>query len=1813
MRLSSALLSLTVLLFAAPALAQEAPLVPERRLSIAEGMDLTGRDLKQVFDTTLEACEAACLATPACEAVTFNARNNSCFPKADVTAMTPYQGAFSGVVVTAAKGAEARAKERAADLEFLGAGSLEAATELAAGMGRLHLTNFANPEELARGLKEARAAANWSRAQGLEGALIVLTDAPDQWTDYAALGLRLTDSSAWPRSVAAAVNGYLRAAKAPQQAEALFVMAQALERTERTREMLGALRLAVTLSNRDDIAAALLDAEGKYGFRIEEHQVEADSASPRICANFNADLVKSGVDYTPFVQLPEAGLTVEAAHNQICVGGLKHGARYALTFRKGLPAATGEALGKDTTITAYVRDRSPAVTFPGRAYILPRGSDSGVPVNTVNLQHLDLKIMRVSDRNLVSAMRDGYFAAQIDSWSLDYFNGQMAEEVWHGSADVKMEVNRDMTTRLPVQDVTGPLGPGIYMLLASVPGADPYEKPPAGQWFVISDLAMTSYSGTDGLTVAVRGLSDAGAVAGAKVDLVSKANAVIATATTDAEGVAHFGPELAAGKENAAPALVAVSRGDDLAFLSLTDAEFDLSDRGVEGMPPAPAIDVFLTTDRGAYRAGETVNATVLARDATATALSGVPLTAVLMRPDGVEYSRALTADAGDGGHTVALPVGAQAPRGTWRLDVFADPKAEPLASSKILVEDFLPERIDFDLSLPEGVLAGDALPQIGLNARYLFGAPGAGLATEGDLQLSAAETVPGFEGYRFGRYDEPFETAYDSLEAGETDESGHADITAALPDMALNADRPLEAKFTLRTREGSGRPVERQIARLVMPAQPVLGVKPRFADAAVPQGAEAGFEITALAPDLSPAPMAVHWVVNRVETDYQWYALDGGWNWEPVTRRSRVAEGDGQLDGQNPLSVSAKVDWGSYEIVVEDANGAAAASMAFDAGWYAPADVLASPDRLQLALDKPVYAAGDTAHLRLVAPAKGVALVSVLSNKVIALKAVPVREGENTIDLPVTQEWGAGAYVTASSLRPLAEPAPNRAPNRAMGLAYAKVDPGAHLLKASFDVAPASDPRAELPVALKVAGIAPGETVHATIAAVDVGILNLTAFKAPDPAAHYFGQRRLGVGLRDLYGRLIDGRSGEMGVIRSGGDASNGMSMQAPPPTEELVAYFSGALTADADGVIRTSFDMPAFNGTVRLSAVVWSKTGVGQASTDVLVRDPVVVTASVPRFLAPGDRSRLLLEIVHATGPSGRMGLDVTSAGLSLGERPSGVDLQDLGKAEIEVPITAPKAEGVQEIRVALTTPDGRLLEKAVKIPVQDNSPAVSRQSRFDLAAGQTFTFDANVFAGYLPGSARATLAAGPIAQFDTPALLQALDRYPYGCTEQITSTALPLLYLSSVAEAMELGAPADLNDRIDVAISKVLTNQDASGAFGLWGPASGDGWLDAYVTDFLSRARKAGHDVPDTAFRNALDNLRNQVNYAPDFDRESNGGGRVLAYQLMVLAREGAASVGDLRYFADVKGDDFSTPLATAQLAAALASYGDQSRADMMFGRAGKMISALGTEQPNWRDDYGTNLRDTAAVLALASEAGSTAVNAQSIGASVTARLGQTRLSTQEASWTLLAAHALIDRPEAEGLTVDGAAVSGPLVKVIDADTAGRALAIANTSDKSQTLTLTTLGVPEVPEKADGTGWAITRSYYTLEGEAVDPAQVKQGTRLVTVLEVKPLGYREGRLMVNDPLPAGFEIDNPNLIRAGDLAALDWLQVQENPAMTEFRQDRFLTAIDWQSDQPFRLAYIVRAVSPGTFLHPAASVEDMYRPEMRAHGETGTVSVE
>lgn len=1789
--------------------------VPDRRVVVSRDVDFYGSDLTNVFDTTYDACLQTCLQDNQCQAFTFNKRSNSCFPKSAISETKPYEGALSGEIFAADPRVLKQAADRALDLNFIPSYRLKRATSQAEKIGALHAGGPWSVESMLEAAQTRLSEGDTLNAMRWTGAAIGKVDRSDLWLEYARLNQTLVStnksnkSTHRSRAMSASVNAYLRALNEPQQVSSLVLMAELLEAEDHGKSALRALRLAETIQPRSDVVAALDRAIAKYGFNIAEHEVENNLSAPRICATFNEDLIKAGVDYATYVRLPDQRLAVQTEDRRICIEGVAHGSRHTITFRKGLPAASGEVLLRDIDLTLYVRDREPALNFPGRAYVLPRTSDAGLPIETVNLNEVDLTLQRISDRNLLRTLQDGYFGRPLSYWQFETFGNEIAETVWQGSGVVSNDLNADMTTRLPLGDVVAGLPTGLYALTADLPGADKYDETSTTQWFVLSDLGVTTLSGVDGLHVFMRALGDAQAREGATVTLLSRANRVLGTATTDSAGYARFDPGLTRGSGAAAPAMVTFESGDDFSFLSLTDPAFDLSDRGVEGRPPAPPVDLFLTTDRGAYRAGEVIHATALARGDIAEALPGLPVTAILSRPDGVEYSRITSIRDAEGGHVFAMPLGQTVPRGTWKLAIKTDLDAPPLATQKLLVEDFLPERIDFTQTLPDGpILLNDNKEgtDLRVEARYLFGAAGAGLSVEGQVTLRARNEVVGYEGYRFGRYDEFFSPRTEFFAGDATDDNGVSIVSLYFPDVEIKG-QPLEARVTTMVLEGSGRPVERRITHPVSSHGPMIGIKAMFDEDVVAEGTKAGFQIVGLTPDLKGQQMQVRWTVNRVRTSYQWYNLYGDWNWEPTSRRTPVASGEAAI-GADPIKVFAPVDWGHYEIVVERLDGDYLASARdFYAGWYAPVDATDTPDTLELSLDQPGYRSGDTATLRVVPRFAGTALVTVMSNRLIAMKAVEVHKGENLIPLEVTDEWGAGAYVTASVIRPANEPA-GLNPARALGLSYAKIDPGAKQLNVTLNAADKVAPSGALDVSIHVNGIAKGETAYVTLAAVDLGILNLTGFNSPDPSDHYFGQRRLGMEIRDIYGRLIDGMNGNMGALRSGGDASSGSSFQSPPPTEDLVAFFQGPIKIGPDGTAGVSFDLPEFNGTVRLMAVAWSKTAVGQADRDILVRNPVVVTATLPRFLAPGDHSRLLLEIVHAEGPSGRMGLDVSAKGVTINttDVPSGVSVADQGTVRLSIPVVATDV-GDHSLRVALTTPDGKQLVKTLILPVRANDPEISITQRIDLAAGATFTLDENLFTEMRSGTGSAVISSGALARFDAPGLLRALDRYPYGCTEQMTSKALPLLYFDTITSSLGLGEHGKVQERIDQAIAVILTRQATNGAFGLWYANSGDFWLDSYVSDFLSRARSKGYNVPDIAFRQAMDNLRNRINYAPDFD----DGGEDIAYAMMVLAREGAANMGDLRYYADVKADDFGTPLAAAQLGAALAFYGDQTRADRMFSKAADMMEREWDETPKsfWRVDYGTQLRDAAGLLTLAVEAGSDVVD-RTIWATRVGDVGRAR-STQESVWSLMAAHALIDDDTTLGLSVNGAPVEGALVRALADEAAAAPILVKNESDRPNALTITTIGVPDYPVDKGGYGYAIERSYFTMDGAAMDPSRIHVGDRFVTVLKVMPSAGGGARLMVNDPLPGGFEIDNPNLLESGDISALKWLDLTaaEN---TEFRSDRFLAAVDWRNSKAFHLAYIVRAVSPGEYHHPAATVEDMYRPQFRARTAAGTVIV-
>jgi uncharacterized protein YfaS (alpha-2-macroglobulin family) len=540
------------------------------------------------------------------------------------------------------------------------------------------------------------------------------------------------------------------------------------------------------------------------------------------------------------------------------------------------------------------------------------------------------------------------------------------------------------------------------------------------------------------------------------------------------------------------------------------------------------------------------------------------------------------------------------------------------------------------------------------------------------------------------------------------------------------------------------------------------------------------------------------------------------------------------------------------------------------------------------------------------------------------------------------------------------------------------------------------------------------------------------------------------------------------------------------------------------------------------------------------------------------------------------------------------------------------------------------------------------IKRTTISSLKPGGKLSVSSDLAYDLIPSRTRINLSVGPAARLDVPTLLAQLDRYPYGCAEQTVSRAMPLVVANALAAQVGIAEDKELKDRVQKAIARVFEMQDSSGAFGVWGPSDTDLWLTAYVTDFLTRAKEAHYDVPREGFNRALDRLQNFIAYASDFEK----GGEDRAYALYVLARNARAPIGDLRYYADTRIDRFSTPLAKAQIGAALAMMGDKERAERAFAAATAMMPDV-TPDFGYRNDYGSRLRDGAALVTLAAETGVAKADQPKL-ASVIAKAYESRnyTSTQEQAWMLLAAKALNDEVKATTLSVDGKPSSGPVLRgLTPAELKNGALTITNNGDTAVDAVISVIGAALTPEPAVSKGFTIERKAYTLDGKPVDlaslsggKADVKQNDRFVITVKVTS-DDDSGRVMVVDHLPAGFEIENPHLVDSGSIASLTWLKSTAEPEHTEFRDDRFVAAFNFgnirtaaanpnsddaaipgdesialggggtrqkTSKVSATLAYIVRAVSPGTFIHPAATVEDMYRPERYARTAAGTLTV-
>src|SRR3981189_874612 len=413
------------------------------------------------------------------------------------------------------------------------------------------------------------------------------------------------------RASTAAYIAYHRAGNAGEEADALAVLGSAMSERKLWRPALDALRLSLDLREVAEVRGQYEKMRDEYGFRLLDYTVDSDSASPRACFPFSQAPAKR-TDFAPFLALAgsdKPALSPEG--KQLCVDGLKHGERYNINLRAGLPSTVRESLPKSAEFNIYVRDRKPFVRFTGRAYVLPRTGQRGIPLVSVNTPSVNVNVFRIGDRNLINTVVDSDFQKTLSSYQLNDLGDERGVKVWTGELATATTLNQDVTTAFPVDQALGELQPGVYVMTAIAKGPGSAKDEDSGslatQWFIISDLGLAAFSGNDGIHVFVNSLASTDPIGKAEVRLVARNNEILATRKTDDTGHVLFEAGLARGEGGLSPAMLTVTgEKADYAFLSLKTSAFDLSDRGVSGRTVPASAEGVVSAEHGAYPPNQT-------------------------------------------------------------------------------------------------------------------------------------------------------------------------------------------------------------------------------------------------------------------------------------------------------------------------------------------------------------------------------------------------------------------------------------------------------------------------------------------------------------------------------------------------------------------------------------------------------------------------------------------------------------------------------------------------------------------------------------------------------------------------------------------------------------------------------------------------------------------------------------------------------------------------------------------------------------------------------------------------------------------------------------------------------------------------------------------------------------------------------------------------------------------------------------------------------------------------------------------------------
>ncbi|WP_202923493.1 alpha-2-macroglobulin family protein [Pseudoxanthomonas mexicana] len=1517
---------------------------------------------------------------------------------------------------------------------------------------------------------------------------------------------------------------------------------------------------------------------------------------------------------------------------------------YEVTLKAGLSAADGTRLGKDDTRKVHTGELDPAVGFASQGSVLPARESRGLPVVSINVPEVDVEFLRVSEKQLPKFFAEYQRGGRRGSWDLDseYGDstplGKLAEPVYLNRFVLGGKPNERVLTYLPIQDIRELQDPGLYFAVMKRTGKFAGEFETA--FFTVSDIGLHTRAYKDKLFVHTASLQDGSATGSVELKVLDARGEAVLAGKTDGNGNALLNYTLDAGH------VLVATRGKDVSMLPFNQPALDLSEFAVAGREQA-WFDVFAWSGRDLYRPGETVRISALLRDNDGRPVpapkqgGGQPVFLRLKQPDGKVFRETRLQPGAQGYFSFEQAIPTEAPTGRWQVEFRTDPASkEAVQGMTLRIEEFLPERMKLDLDAAQPVLKpGEAL-KLKATAAYLYGAPASGNRFTAKLAVAIEQhPLDQLPGYFFG--DPTMELPKDAKDIIDTTlpENGVLQEDIALPAEAKPRS-PIAAIVSGSVYETGGRTVNRTLKRVLWPANALVGIRPLFDDKdGADANANAGFEVVRVDAGGKPQPgKGLKATLVRELRDYHWnYDEDGGWDYD-FTRRFENKDTRTLDVGAGASKIDFPVEWGEYRLDVFDPATGLTTRYPFRAGWSwddQNRGLDARPDKVKLALDRTGYKAGDTLKVTVTPPHAGKGLLMVESDRMLYVQAIDAKPG-STFSIPVTKDWERhDVYVTALVFRGGSAPS-KITPARAVGVVHVPMDRRDRRVAVGLSVPKQMRPEQNLPVTVSVPELA-GQLAHVTVSAVDVGILNITRFPVPDANAQFFAQRRFGVDAYDIYGRVIESFEGGSAKIRFGGDMALSAWPQAKRPTSRVqtVDLFSGPVKLDGKGNARVALKVPDFNGTLRVSALVYSDTRYGNRDRETVVRAPIVAEASLPRVLAPGDRSTVTLDVQNFTGKAGVFKVMVNGEGpLDIGEGSRTTDLAVDAKRTLTFPVTADEGYTTAKVRVRVEG-NGFKVDRRYDVPVRAGWPAVLRSRTQVLDSLAPVEMGAGFADGLMPGSvtARMTVSALPPIPFAS-ALKGALE-YPYGCAEQTTSKGYAALELDD-ATAKMLGIDGldakKRRERMEGAFGRLASMQVSNGHFSMWGDDDYvNPGLTPYIAEFLLDAREGGFAVPDAVLQKALTRLNEDLLAGGaqfyGYDRRDHLKFANQAYAGYVLARVNRAPLGTLRALYDNERGKSLTGLPLVHLGIALSLQGDKTRGAKAitegFARTG--------DRPDYLGDYGTKLRDDALMIALVHERKLAKPEfdrrAISLGRELDARRnsGWLWLSTQEqVALARLGKALMVDQKKLVSgqWSIGGDAEAVAPVRLfgrsVDHAALARGLRFVPEGSPPLYASLDVAGIPRSAPAPDNRQIGIERRYYTTDGKEWKGGTLKEGEALIVRVGITANVAMPDALFT-DLLPAGLEIENFNLGDAKQWAevVLDGIAISDRGSAAdvkheEFRDDRYVAALKLDRGDTAKVFYLVRAVTPGTYTVPPSLVEDMYRPDIRGVGKASPATI-